>query len=96
MRSSRAHGWPVRLTSSAAPLVDAASAHRPVAYATGRPGDMYLLHPLTVHAADEHHGSEPRFMAQTPIFLTAPVTPEGSSALALAITQCGGTTLHTL
>jgi hypothetical protein len=69
----------------AGPLVDAASADRPVAYATGRPGDMYLLHPLTVHAADEHHGSEPRFMAQTPVFLTAPVTPGDRNALARAI-----------
>jgi hypothetical protein len=69
----------------AGPLVDAASADRPVAYATGRPGDMYLLHPLTVHAADEHRGGEPRFMAQTPVFLTAPVTPGEGNALARAI-----------
>jgi hypothetical protein len=69
----------------AGPLVDAASADRPVAYATGQPGDMYLLHPLTVHAADEHRGSEPRFMAQTPVFLTTPVTPGDRNALARAI-----------
>jgi len=69
----------------AGPLVDAASSHRPLAYATGRPGDMYLVHPLTVHAADEHRGEEPRFMAQTPVFLAKPVTPEGDNALAQAI-----------
>ncbi|MGW6495806.1 phytanoyl-CoA dioxygenase family protein [Nonomuraea angiospora] len=71
--------------SEAGPLVDAASSHRPLAYATGRPGDIYLVHPLTVHAADEHRGDEPRFMAQTPVFLTEPVTPEGGNALAQAI-----------
>jgi len=69
----------------AGPLVDAASEHRPLAWATGRPGDMYLVHPLTVHAADEHRGSEPRFMAQTPVFLTEPVSPDGDNALARAI-----------
>jgi hypothetical protein len=68
----------------AGPVVDAASAGRPLAYATGRPGDVYLVHPLTVHAADEHRGSEPRFMAQTPVFLTAPLDPDGDSALARA------------
>ncbi|MET7337136.1 phytanoyl-CoA dioxygenase family protein [Nonomuraea sp. NPDC005650] len=69
----------------AGPMVDAASSHRPTAYATGLPGDIYLVHPLTVHAADEHRGDEPRFMAQTPVFLTEPVTPAGSNALAQAI-----------
>ena len=54
-------------------------------YATGHPGDMYLVHPLTVHAADEHRGREPRFMAQTPVFLTAPLSPDGDSPLARAI-----------
>ncbi len=74
----------------AGPLVDAASAHRPLAYATGQPGDVYLVHPLTVHAADEHRGGEPRFMAQTPLFLTAPLTQGGSSALSLAIATEAG------
>ncbi|MER7128500.1 phytanoyl-CoA dioxygenase family protein [Streptosporangium saharense] len=69
----------------AGPLLDEVSAHRPVVHATGRPGDMYLLHPLTVHAADEHRGSEPRFMAQSPVFLTEPVSPDGHNALAKAI-----------
>jgi hypothetical protein len=69
----------------AGPVVDAASAGRPLAFATGRPGDVYLVHPLTVHAADEHRGSEPRFMAQTPVFLAAPLDPDSDSALARAI-----------
>lgn len=50
-----------------APEVDAASAHRPVALATGRPGDVYLCHPFLVHAAQPHHGEKPRFMAQPPL-----------------------------
>ncbi|MEN4476412.1 phytanoyl-CoA dioxygenase family protein [Mycolicibacterium cosmeticum] len=53
---------------------DAASAGRPIAHATGQPGDMYLLHPFTVHAADRHRGHTPRFMAQGPIMLTRPLT----------------------
>jgi hypothetical protein len=69
---------------------DAASERRPLAYATGQPGDVYLVHPLTVHAADEHRGGEPRFMAQTPLFLTAPLTQGGSSALSLAIATEAG------
>jgi hypothetical protein len=62
-------------------LVDDASAHRPVVHATGEPGDMYVLHPLTVHAADEHRGRTPRFMAQSPVMLTTALTPASSSAL---------------
>ncbi|MEU3185719.1 phytanoyl-CoA dioxygenase family protein [Streptomyces sp. NPDC006923] len=46
------------------PAIDAASAHRPVVYATGSPGDVYLCHPFLVHAAQPHHGSRPRLMAQ--------------------------------
>jgi hypothetical protein len=63
-------------------LVDHASAERPVAYATGQPGDMYVVHPFTVHAADEHRGSTPRFMAQAPVMLATPLTPASSSPLA--------------
>ncbi|AOR31116.1 phytanoyl-CoA dioxygenase [Streptomyces fodineus] len=49
------------------PQLDRASAHRPLAYATGRPGDVYLCHPFLVHAAQPHHGTRPRFMAQPPL-----------------------------
>jgi len=62
-------------------MVDDASAKRPVVYATGEPGDMYVLHPFTVHAADEHRGRTPRFMAQSPVMLTAALTPASSSSL---------------
>jgi hypothetical protein len=63
-------------------LVEPASASRPVRYATGLPGDMYIVHPFTVHAADEHRGTTPRFMAQAPVMLTTPLTPSSSSPLA--------------
>ncbi|QVQ52633.1 phytanoyl-CoA dioxygenase family protein [Spiractinospora alimapuensis] len=62
-----------------------ASTHRPVVTATGRPGDMYLCHPFLAHAAQEHHGAEPRFMAQTPILLHEPLTPAGSSVMARSV-----------
>ena len=37
---------------------------RPVALATGKAGTVYLCHPFMVHAAQEHNGSTPKFMAQ--------------------------------
>ncbi|MFR9778679.1 phytanoyl-CoA dioxygenase [Micromonospora sp. MS34] len=46
------------------PRVDAASAHRPVALATGGPGDVYVCHPFLVHAAQPNHGRRPRFLGQ--------------------------------
>lgn len=68
----------------AGPIVDRASAGRPVHHATGAPGDVYLVHPFTVHAADEHRGRTPRFMAQAPVVLTEPVEPGASTPLASA------------
>ncbi|MGA5541164.1 mitomycin antibiotics/polyketide fumonisin biosynthesis protein [Mycobacterium sp. NPDC051198] len=65
-------------------LVDAAARACPVAHATGRPGAMYVLHPFTVHAADVHRGSAPRFMSQAPIMLTERLGPQGPAALAAA------------
>jgi ectoine hydroxylase-related dioxygenase (phytanoyl-CoA dioxygenase family) len=44
------------------------TAHRPVALATGDAGTVYLCHPFLVHAAQPHRGSEPRFMAQPPLY----------------------------
>ena len=69
-------------------LVDEVSAERPVVHATGQPGDMYLVHPFTVHAADEHRGRTPRFMAQCPVVLTSPLTPASSSPLAGVWENC--------
>jgi hypothetical protein len=37
---------------------------RPVAFATGRAGDVYLCHPFLVHAAQRNLGRGPRFVAQ--------------------------------
>ncbi|SEK65059.1 phytanoyl-CoA dioxygenase family protein [Nonomuraea pusilla] len=70
---------------AAGPLVDAASAHRPQVTATGVPGDAYLLHPFTVHAAQEHLGAEPRFMSQAPVMLAGPLAPGGPSVLSRAV-----------
>lgn len=55
-----------------APRLVEATAHRPLAHATGRPGDVYLCHPFLVHAAQPHRGSRPRFMAQPPLHPAAP------------------------
>jgi 8-oxo-dGTP pyrophosphatase MutT (NUDIX family) len=46
------------------------SKDRPVALATGGPGDVYLCHPFLVHAAQPHRGRVPRFMAQPPLYPT--------------------------
>lgn len=35
--------------------------------ATGKAGTVYLCHPFLVHAAQPHHGTEPRFLAQPPL-----------------------------
>ncbi|MEU6480099.1 phytanoyl-CoA dioxygenase family protein [Streptomyces sp. NPDC047017] len=64
-----------------APRLVEASAHRPLAHATGRPGDVYLCHPFLVHAAQPHHGTRPRFMAQPPLYPAAPYAldrPDGA------------------
>jgi hypothetical protein len=44
-----------------------AALERPQALATGHAGDVYLCHPLLVHAAQMHRGKEPRFLAQPPL-----------------------------
>lgn len=46
---------------------------RPVVFATGRAGTVYLCHPLLVHAAQMHHGATPRFLAQPPLHPAAPL-----------------------
>jgi Phytanoyl-CoA dioxygenase (PhyH) len=47
---------------------------RPVVLATGHPGDVYLCHPFLVHAAQPHHGSRPRFIAQPPLHPAEPLS----------------------
>lgn len=41
--------------------------------ATGEAGTVYLVHPFTVHAAQVHRGTRPRFMAQPPLFPAEPL-----------------------
>ncbi|MET9973035.1 phytanoyl-CoA dioxygenase family protein [Streptomyces sp. NPDC006356] len=71
------------------PKVAEASAHRPLAHATGNPGDVYLCHPFLVHAAQPNHGIRPRFMAQPPLHTSGPLElerPDGNySAVEFAI-----------
>ncbi|MFG2696790.1 phytanoyl-CoA dioxygenase family protein [Kitasatospora sp. NPDC048407] len=43
---------------------------RKTALATGRAGDVYLCHPFLIHAAQPHHGTEPRFLAQPALLST--------------------------
>lgn len=54
-----------------------ASQDRPVALVTGAPGDVVLCHPFLVHAAQRHHGTRPRFMAQPPLLPTGELDLSG-------------------
>lgn len=69
----------------------AGSAQRPEVLATGSPGTVYLCHPFLVHAAQPHHGTEPRFMAQPPLLPREPLQlerPDGDySPVEIAIRQ---------
>lgn len=40
--------------------------------ATGKAGTVYLCHPFLVHAAQTHHGRNPGFMAQPPLYPREP------------------------
>lgn len=44
-------------------------ASRDIVAATGKAGTVYLCHPFLAHAAQDHHGTNPKFMAQ-PSLLT--------------------------
>lgn len=46
--------------------------------ATGNAGTVYLCHPFLLHAAQPHHGSVPRFMAQPPLLPKIPAAGMGS------------------
>jgi len=48
------------------------TANRRLALATGEAGTVYLCHPFLIHAAQPHHGSRPRFMAQPPLYPAEP------------------------
>lgn len=51
----------------------AASANREELSATGEAGTVYLCHPFLVHAAQRHHGTAPRFLAQPPLLPRDPI-----------------------
>ncbi|MBV7531095.1 phytanoyl-CoA dioxygenase family protein [Chitinophaga sp. sic0106] len=53
---------------------------RPEIVATGNAGTVYLCHPFLVHAAQSHHGSLPRFLAQPPLLLKAELMKPGMEA----------------
>jgi hypothetical protein len=53
---------------------------RDVAVATGRAGTVYLCHPFAVHAAQDHHGSQPKFMAQPPLISRRDLQIEAGAA----------------
>lgn len=46
--------------------------HRDEVLAVGTAGTVYLCHPFLAHAASDHHGSYPKFMAQPPLLLKKP------------------------
>jgi hypothetical protein len=72
----------MEISARAAPATE----HRPVALATGRPGDVYLCHPFLVHAAQPHHGTRPRFLAQPPLDPAGPYDVDhGASPVEQAI-----------
>ncbi|MGL4262442.1 MAG: phytanoyl-CoA dioxygenase family protein [Afipia sp.] len=48
------------------------TAKLPEVLATGDAGTVYLCHPFLVHAAQQHRGTRPRFIAQPPL---TPATP---------------------
>jgi Phytanoyl-CoA dioxygenase (PhyH) len=62
-----------------------ATAERPVALVTGSPGDVYLVHPFLVHAAQPHHGTVPKFMAQPPLIPTGDLDLDSPTPVAEAI-----------
>lgn len=64
---------------------DAATAHRPTVHATGRAGDVYLCHPLLVHAGQPNTGTRPRFLGQPKLSPARPLHPDGPSPVEAAI-----------
>lgn len=72
----------------------ASTAHCPEVLATGPAGTVYLCHPFLVHAAQAHHGTEPRFMAQPPLLPVAEFDPAlPPSPVQVAIRRACGLTV---
>jgi hypothetical protein len=68
----------------------------PETLATGAAGTVYLCHPFLVHAAQPHHGTRVRFMAQPPLLPKEPLQlsrgDDAYSAVEVAIRQAIGMT----
>lgn len=72
----------------------ASTANCEVELATGAAGTVYLCHPFLVHAAQPHHGKNPRFMAQPPLLPKGEFDPAlPPSPVQIAIRQACGLTL---
>ena len=52
---------------------------RPIALATGHPGDVYLCHPFLVHAAQRNRGTTVRFVSQPGVPWKPGAEPPGSA-----------------
>lgn len=52
---------------------------RPDIVATGKAGTVYLCHPFMVHAAQDHRGTKPKFMAQPALLTKTDFKIEASS-----------------
>ncbi len=61
------HGEPGLTMLAASAVAADATVDHPVAFATGKAGDVYLYHPFLLHAAQAHHGTAPRILAQPPL-----------------------------
>ena len=69
LREAGTAGMPFSRVATNTPEMEAC----PIAYATGRAGDVYLCHPFLVHSATwPHRGTTPRFMAQPALPQRAP------------------------
>ncbi|MFJ5679718.1 phytanoyl-CoA dioxygenase family protein [Streptomyces sp. NPDC093097] len=61
--------------------LDEKTAHRPEVLATGEAGDVFLVHPFLVHAAQANRHGRPKFMAQAsvePLELVRTERPDGA------------------
>jgi hypothetical protein len=58
---------------------------REIAFVTGKAGTVYLCHPFIAHAAQSHHGTGPKFMAQPPLLLRKELSVNGESPVERAI-----------
>jgi hypothetical protein len=60
--------------------IDLKATARCEAIATGEAGTVYLCHPFLVHSAQIHRGTQPRFMAQPPLYPDEPFNLHRSNA----------------